>query len=130
MRTQIGILSIAGFFSLLAAAEAAGPFDGTYQVYASAKVNETYNNKGHIGFCQDRRPSPFTVVQGQAEYTTETGHKLRAPVGPNGAFEMRFIEPDGSIPMNTYGNIDGKGTVRVRQISNSCSYDFVWQRQP
>jgi hypothetical protein len=26
------------------------------------------------------------------------------------------------------GNVDGAGTARVRQKSNSCSYDFVWQK--
>jgi hypothetical protein len=33
------------------------------------------------------------------------------------------------VEINLSGNIDGSGTVRARQIGNSCSYDFVWQKQ-
>jgi hypothetical protein len=50
MRTRIGLLSIVGFFSLIAAASAqtrsastAGTtFDGTYNFVSSAKVNPMY----------------------------------------------------------------------------------------
>src|SRR4051812_18466861 len=114
MRAQIGLLSIAGFFGLFAAAEAVGPFEGTYQVYSSAKVTESFVTKGAMGYCQDRQPSPFTVAQGRAAYTTETGRKLEAPVGPNGAFEMRFVEASGGSPIRVLGTIDGSGTVRAR----------------
>ena len=26
------------------------------------------------------------------------------------------------------GTLDGSGPVRIRQLSHSCSYDFVWQK--
>jgi hypothetical protein len=129
MWTRIGLLSIAGLLGLLAAAEAASSFDGAYQLYSSARLNETFNNKGVTGFCPDRQPGPLTVVQGQARYVTETGRNLEAPVGPNGQFEIRFVEPDGSSPLHVFGAIDGSGTVRARQQGNSCSYDFIWQKQ-
>ena len=82
-----------------------------------------------MGFCPDRQPGPFTVAQGQARYTTESGRNFNAPVDPNGAFDMRSVDADGSSPIRVTGTIDGNGTVRARQIGNSCSYDFVWQKQ-
>jgi hypothetical protein len=129
MWTRIGLLSTAGLLGFLAGAEAASSFDGAYQLYSSARLNETFNTKGATGFCPDRRPGPLTVVQGQARYTTETGRNLEAPVEPNGQFEVRFVEPDGSSPLHVFGAIDGNGTVRARQQGNSCSYDFIWQKQ-
>jgi hypothetical protein len=130
MRTQIGFLSIAGLFGLLAVAEAASPFDGTYQVYSSAKVVETFIDRGgNTGFCPDRNPGQFTVIDGRARYTTDSGRNLEAPVEPNGQFEMRFAEADGSNVLRVLGAIDGNGTVRVRQMGNSCSYDFIWKKQ-
>jgi hypothetical protein len=130
MRTKIGLLSIAGFLSLVVAAEAASPFDGTYQVYSAAKVNATFTaGRGDMGFCPDRRPSPFTVVDGRAQYTTETGSKMEATVASNGVFQMRFVNADGSGPLVSDGMIDDNGIIRVRQKGNSCSYDFVWQKQ-
>jgi hypothetical protein len=129
MRTQIGLLSIAGFLGLLAAAEAALPFDGIYQFYSAAKVSETSVRKRDMGVCPDRQPSPLVVVDGLARYTTETGRNLEGQVAQNGVFEMRFINPDGTAPMHVVGTIDGNDIVRVRQKGNSCSYDFVWQKQ-
>jgi hypothetical protein len=131
MRTRIGLLSIVGLFGLLAAAQAASPFDGTYQLYSATKVNETFVSRGgDMGFCPERRPGAFSVTDGQARYTTETGRNLDAPVAPNGGFEARSVDPDGSGAIRVAGTIDGNGTVRARQIGNSCSYDFVWQKQP
>ena len=75
MRGLIGLLSIVGFFGLLATADAqtlsagtAGPaFDGTYQAASSAKVNSMYiEQKGNMIPCPDRMPGPLTVVQGEA----------------------------------------------------------------
>jgi|SRR3954449_9385414 len=130
MRTQIGLLSIAGFFGMLTAAQAAGSFDGTYQFYSSTKVSETFETKGAMGFCPDRQAGPFTIAQDQVQYATETGRNMKGgQVGSNGVFEMRFVEPDGSSPIHIVGTIDGNGIVRVRQKGNSCSYDFVWRKQ-
>jgi hypothetical protein len=82
-----------------------------------------------MGFCPDRRPSPLTVMDGRVRYTTDTGINLEASVEPNGQFEIRFVAADGSSPLRALGAIDGSLTVRVRQMGNSCSYDFVWQKQ-
>ena len=127
MRT--GLLSGAVVLGLFMAAEAASPFDGTYQVSSSKKVNETYVSRGgDMGYCQDRRPGPFTVVDGLARYTTGSGDSLAAQVAPNGQFEMRFVEADGSGSLRVLGEIDAQGKVYVRQMGNSCAYDFVWQK--
>ena len=129
MRMRIGSLSIAAFLGLLAAAEAASPFDGTYQVSSATKVNQTYVSRGgDMGFCPDRRPGPLTVTDGLARYTTESGLNLTGQVMPNGQFEMRFVEADGSGSLRVVGEISANGRVYVRQMGNSCVYDFVWQK--
>ena len=131
MRTQIGLLSIAGFLGLLAAAEAASPFDGTYQVASASKVSETYISRaGATGMCQDRSPGPLTVVDGVARYSTQSGDTLAAQVDANGQFEMRHVDPDGSGALRVLGAIAPNGKVNARQMGNSCAYDFVWQKQP
>ena len=75
------------------------------------------------------------VEAGRARYTTATGYKLRGTVGPQGELELHVVAPTnasnaGSSPIDLIvnGSIDGSGTVRARQISHSCSYDFVWQK--
>jgi hypothetical protein len=141
MRKRVGLLCVVGFFGLVAAADAqapsstaATPFDGTYRLVSSANVNKTYVTKaGQMGQCPSRRAGPLTIVQGQASYTSATGRKLEGKVGPQGELSMRFEAPPGSsgfrpIEISVSGNIDGTGTVRVRQKSYSCSYDFVWQK--
>ena len=91
MRRQIGLLSIVGFLGLLATADAQRPsastaetkFDGTYRLVSSAKVNPMYtSSKGDMAPCPDPTPGPLTIAQGQARYTTQTGHELQGPVGP------------------------------------------------
>ena len=143
MKTQIGLLSIIGFFGMLAAAAAQTPpaspagtaFDGTYPLVSSAKVNQTYVTRGgQMGQCPDRKPGPITIVQGQARYATETGIELRGTVGPEGELEMRMVPvaTGGSRPMEmrtSVAQIDGTGTIRARQIGGSCSHDYVWQKQ-
>ena len=97
MKTRTGLLSIAGLLGLVVAAEATSPFDGTYQVISATKVNQTHMNKGgDIGYCQDRTPGPFTIADGVARYTTQSGDTLVAQVAPNGEFEMHYVEADGS----------------------------------
>jgi len=139
MRTQIGFFGAIAFFGALAAADAQMPpfpsagtaFDGKYRFVSSARVNQTFTTrKGLTAQCPDRRPGPLTVRRGQARYTSETGYRLRGTVGPQGELAMQASGPGQSQPIviTTRGTIDGNGTARARQTSNSCNYDFVWQK--
>jgi hypothetical protein len=139
MRMQIGLLSIVGFFGLLVTANAQAPsastagtkFDGTYRLVSSTKVNAmSISGKGDMAPCPDRTPGPLTIVQGQARYTTQTGHELQGPVGPNGELDMRIsaVGGGGSRPMElrtAAAQIDNTGKVYARQIGAGCSYDYV-----
>jgi len=130
MRTKIGVMAIAGFLALLAPAEAQIAFDGTYQLSSSTKLSDSFvSRRGDMGFCPDRRPGSLTIANGMVRYTTETGRNLSGLVRPNGDFEINSVEADGTSPLRVGGIIDNNGAVRVRQIGNSCSYDFVWQKQ-
>ena len=141
MRRQIGLLSIVGFFGLIAAANAQTlsaltadtVFDGTYRFVSSTKVTEMYTSpNGGMLPCPDRIPGPLTIVQGQARYTTDSGHQLEGTVGPQGELEMRVMEVGGSRPMElrtSAAQIDAARTVRARQVGGACSYDFVWQKK-
>jgi hypothetical protein len=143
MRRRIGLLSIVGFFGLVTAADAqtppstaGAPFDGTYRLVSSAKVNQTYTARnGRMAPCADRRAGPLHIAKGQARYTTATGYRLTGPVGPQGELAMHVVAPSnssnaGSRPIDIIvnGTIDAAGTARVRQSGGSCSYDFVWQK--
>jgi hypothetical protein len=138
MGRRIGLLGIVGFFGLVAAADAqapsssaATPFDGAYRLVSSAKVNNMFTTKkGLMAQCLDRTPGPLRIVHGRARYTSATGYRVRGTVGPQGELAMRATGPGGSRPIeiNVNGTIDGSGTVRARQTSNACSYDFVWQK--
>ena len=92
MRRQMGLLSVVGFFGLLASANAqtlsastAGPsFDGTYQAVSSAKVNQMFiAQKGNMGVCPTgcRGRSPSCIIKRgtptpQAMRSTElSGHR-------------------------------------------------------
>jgi len=139
MRIQIGLVWIVSLVASLAAAEAQTPppstagsaFDGTYRLVSSARVNQTFmTRKAQVGECPDRRPGPLTVRQGQARYRSATGYPLRGTVGPQGQLAMRASGPGQSQPIviTVSGSIDPAGTVRARQTSNACNYDFVWQK--
>ena len=137
MRTQIGLLSIVGFFGLLASAAAQTPsspaigaqFDGTYQLVSSVKANQTHVARGgKMGYCPDRTPGPLTIVHGHLQYTTETGHPFAGMVNPHGEFAMRRTAAD-EFEMHVSGNVDANGTIHAHQRGNSCSYHFVWQKQ-
>jgi hypothetical protein len=137
MRRQIGLLWIVGFFGLLAAANAqtpstpGAPVNGTYRFVSSAKVNETYTARGgQMAQCPARKAGPLRIAKGQAHYTTATGYRLQGPVGAQGELTMRSVERGSYNPIEitVSGTVDGTGTVRARQTSNSCSYDFVWQK--
>ena len=139
MQKHIAWSCVAGFFGLLASANAqvaapsmAGtPFDGTYRPVSSANVNATYTSrKGQTAPCPARRAGPLHIENGQARYTSATGYQLQGTIGPQGELAMRSAGPGISRPieLSVSGRVDGTGTVRARQRSNSCSYDFVWQR--
>ena len=139
MRSQFGLACIIAFAASLAAADAQTPspstagaaFDGKYRLVSSARVNQTFmTRKAQVGQCPDRRPGALTVRHGQTRYESATGYPLRGTVGPQGELTMRASGPGQSQPIEirVSGQIDGAGTVRARQTSNSCNYDFVWQK--
>jgi hypothetical protein len=144
MHKTVRLLWALGFFGVLAAADAqaqapstaGASFDGTYRVVSSTTLNPTYTDRnGRTGPCPNRRPGPLHIENGRARYTNATGYKLRGTVGPQGALTMGLVAPSnssnaGSQPLNlsVSGQIDSAGTAHVRQTSNSCSYDFVWQK--
>jgi len=141
MQKQSGWLTGVVAFGSLAVANAQmpppsatrSPYDGTYRLVSSATVNQTYTTrKGQTAPCPPRRAGPLHIVNGQARYTTATGYRVRGTVGPQGELAMRAEGPSkwgtNPIDINVNGNVDGAGTVHVRQLSHSCSYDFVWQK--
>jgi hypothetical protein len=86
-----------------------------------------------MGECPDRRAGPLTIAMGQARYTSATGYQLQGTVGSQGELAMRAIAPNTSggyrpIEITVSGRIEGTGTVRARQGSSSCSYDFSWRK--
>src|SRR5215467_600490 len=141
MQKHIAWVSVAGFFGLLAVANAQAPrpaptgssYDGTYRLVSSANVNATYTSrKGQTAPCPNRRAGPLHIVNGKARYTTATGLRVRGTVGPQGELAMQADAPskwgNQPIDLSVSGTVDGSGIARVRQLSHSCSYDFVWQR--
>ena len=130
-----------GFFGSVAVANAQTPppaavgssYDGTYRLVSSANVNANYTSrKGQTASCPSRRAGPLHIVNGRARYTTATGYKLRGTVGPQGELAMRAEAPGSwgtqPIDLSVSGSVEGNGTAHVRQLSHSCSYDFVWQK--
>jgi len=139
MRRQIGLLSMIGFFGLLAAANAQAPssssagasFDGTYRLASSTKVNDMYTSyNGHMGRCPDRKPGPLHIAGGRVDYSAATGYRFEGTVGSQGELTMRSEMVGSSRParMQASGTVDASGAVHVRQKGSSCSYDFVWQK--
>jgi hypothetical protein len=144
MQKSVGWLWVVGFFGLLAAAanaqtpppSTAGPtFDGTYALVSSTKVNQAYTTRGGRLFqCPPLSAGPLTVAQGRASYTTATGHQLTGTVGPQGQLAMGSVAAPSSgggyrpVETNVRGSVEANGYARARQMGNSCSYDFLWQK--
>jgi len=141
VKKSIGYLSIVLCYGVLATAQAQTPaastaFDGTYHFASSTQVNTTYTDRnGRMGYCPNRKPGPLHIANGLARYTNATGYKLRGTVGPQGQLVLGLVAPSNAnnagsrfLQLNVNGAVDGSGTARVRQTSNSCSYDFVWQK--
>ena len=137
MRRQIAVLSLVGFLGSAAYAQAQSPtgrFDGTYQPVSSKKVSDTYvTSKGMMGTCPDRTPGALTIRNNRVEYVSETGRRLDGTVNSQGQLVMKGIEQiitDGTpVRMNVDGMVDGTGTAHVRQLGNSCSYNFTFQKR-
>lgn len=139
MKIRLGLVSIVSFSGLLATANAqaaspstpGAPFDGTYRLVSSTKVNEMYTSyNGQMGMCPDRRAGPLHVVGNRVHYATVTGYRLEGTVAPQGVLTMRSEMVGSSRParLQASGAIDGNGAAHVRQKGSSCSYDFVWQK--
>ena len=141
MQKHIGWLWLVGLCGSLAVANAQTPppaavgpsYDGTYRLVSSANVNASYTSRrGQTASCPSRRAGPLHIVNGRARYTTATGYRVRGTVGPQGELAMRAEGPGSwgtqPIDLSVSGSVEGNGTARVRQLSHSCSYDFVWQK--
>jgi len=141
MQKHLAWLPVAGLFGVLAAANAqtlpatagGGSYGGNYRLVSSANVNTTYTTrKGQTAPCPSRRAGPLHITSGQARYTTATGLKVRGTVGPQGELAMQAEAPSkwGTQPidLSVNGKVDASGSAHVRQLSHSCSYDFVWQK--
>lgn len=147
MRKTIGWLWIAGFFGLLAAANAQTPsppaattqFDGTYAFVSATALNETYMTtwRTRMGRCADiRKLGPLTIANGQARYSgfgRITKEGFEGTVRPQGELIMRLAAPASQsslgVEIITRGIIDGNGTIRARQMGRACNYDLVWQKE-
>ena len=88
MPRPIGLLSIVGFFGLLAVANAqTAPaptaFDGTYRPVSWTKANAMYTDKtGRTAPCPDRRPGPLHIANGEVRYTTAAAISSEEQSGP------------------------------------------------
>jgi hypothetical protein len=112
------------------------PFDGTYRLVSTAKVNQWYRERdGRMLPCSDRTPGPLTIVNGHAKYTTETGQELAGTVGANGELDLRPTSSAAGaglqrpFGLRTMAAIDTTGTVHARQTGFSCNHDYVWRKQ-
>ena len=138
MQKGIVWLAIAGFFGLLAAANAqtssavtAGArFDGTYAFVSSAKVNSAYvARNGRMGQC--REPGTWhslVIVNGRARLL-----RFEGTVGSQGDLAMRAASEPAkyggmTIERAITGKIDSDGTVHAHLITNNCNYDLMWQK--
>jgi len=141
MQKNVAWSCAVGFFGLLAAANAQVPppsaavssFYGTYRPVSSANVNATYTSrKGQTAPCPPRRAGPLHIENGRVRYTTATGIRVRGTVGPQGELALRAAAPSSwsnqPIDLTVNGTVDGSGAALVRQLSHSCSYDFMWQK--
>jgi len=141
MQKHLAWMPLAGLFGVIAAANAqtppaaagGGSYDGNYRLVSSANVNTTYTSrKGQTAPCPSRRAGPLHITNGQARYTTATGLRVRGTVGPQGELAMQAVTPNQwanqPIDLSVSGTVDASGSARVRQLSHSCSYDFVWQK--
>ncbi len=135
MRREVALLSVIGFIGSAAYAQAqsGGRFDGTYQPLSSKKVSQTYvTRQGIMGECPDRTPGPLTIRNDRGEYLSEPGRRFEGTVNPQGQLLIKGIEQANTegrpFAMNVTGMVDGTGTAYVRQLGNSCSYDFVFRR--
>lgn len=140
MHSQVGFLGIVGLFGLHAvafaqtpsSATARAPFDGTYQLVSSTRVNQSYVQRGGMmGFCPEATPGALTIAQNRLSYTTESGRRLDGTVGANGEIQIQYATPTTFQPIrvNVRGFVDGSGNIRVRQEGNSCNYDIVWKKR-
>ena len=144
MRKSITLLSAIGSFGWIVAGNAQTPpaaiaaaaLDGTYAFVSATQVNRSYTTRGGRLFqCPELKAGPLTIAQGRASYTTDTGHQLTGTVGPQGQLSLGSVQPPSSgggyrpVETNVSGSVAANGYARARQMGNSCSYDFLWQRE-
>ena len=138
MQKGIAWSGIAGFFGLLAAANAQtssavtadARFDGTYAFVTSAKVNATYVTRtGRTGQC--REPGTWhslVIANGRARLL-----RFEGTVGSQGELDMRAASEPAkyggmTIERAITGKIDSDGTIHAQLITDNCNYDLMWQK--
>jgi hypothetical protein len=151
MQKHFSWLWVAGFFSLLAAANAQTPssptsgtqFDGTYGFVSATRVNENYTTtRTHrVGQCAENlKVGPLTVVNGRAQYSgfgRLTAAGFEGTVGSQGELAVRLASTPATrgagaspgVEITTRGRIDSSGTVSARQMGYLCSYDLIWRKE-
>ena len=137
MRQKISLLSVVGLLGSVAYAEAqttGGRYDGAYEPLSAKKISDTFvTRQGVTGFCPDVTPRPLTIRNNRVDYTSASGRHFQGTVNSQGQLLIKGIEQpntEGKVfRMNVTGTVDGAGTAHVRQLGNSCSYDFMFRKQ-
>jgi hypothetical protein len=140
------LLWIAGFFGLVAAANAQTPspptattqYDGTYAFVSATKVNETwrdYHNREYPCGYPAKGGLVITIANGHARHTGARGREFEGTVGPQGELFMRSApEPvvGGTQPGDERifsGRIDGTGMLHTRLMTYFCNWDLIWRKE-
>jgi hypothetical protein len=101
---------------------------------SAKKISDTFvTRQGVTGFCPDVTPGPLTIRNNRVDYTSASGRHFQGTVNSQGQLLIKGIEQpntEGKVfRMNVTGTVDGAGTAHVRQVGNSCSYDFMFRKQ-
>ena len=137
MQRKIALIAVVALLGSMTYAEAqstGGRYDGAYQPSSAKKVSDTFvTRQGVTGFCPDVTPGPLTIQNNRVDYTSASGRHFAGTVNSQGQLLIKGIEQpntEGKVfRMNVTGTVDSTGTAHVRQLGNSCSYDFTFRRQ-
>jgi hypothetical protein len=123
MRYAICLAAGIATLMLTAAANASGPYDGTY-AGTSLTFKGTTSSSGKGNACQTTAtaPAPLTISNGHAQ-TKWADSTMQGDVGPNGALVMH-----SALSGRFEGQIDASGAVRGN-YEGYCIYALSWQRR-